>query len=86
MFSCAPDRFSTAGCGLLLVRWGLRWVGGGDDLAMRILALDVGGRRTGVAISDPMAIIARPLETIEHRSKKELCSTMAALVEEQGVE
>lgn len=32
---------------------------------MRILALDVGRRRVGVAISDPSAMLARPLMTID---------------------
>ena len=49
---------------------------------MRILALDVGERHTGVAISDPTLTIARPVETIHHQSKEELCSAVAALVEE----
>jgi putative Holliday junction resolvase len=31
---------------------------------MRILALDLGSRRIGVALSDPTAVIAAPLETI----------------------
>lgn len=31
----------------------------------RILALDVGSRRTGLAVTDPLRIIAGPLETIE---------------------
>jgi putative Holliday junction resolvase len=53
---------------------------------MRILALDVGERHTGVAISDPTATIARPLETIHHRSRKELSIAVAALVEEHQVE
>jgi putative Holliday junction resolvase len=53
---------------------------------MRILALDVGGRHTGVAISDPTATIARPLETIHHRSRKELASAVATLVEAHEVE
>jgi len=30
----------------------------------RILALDHGGKRTGVAVSDPLNIIANPLDTI----------------------
>jgi len=53
---------------------------------MRIIALDVGERHTGVAISDPTATIARPLETIDHRSRKGLSSAVAALVEEHDVE
>jgi putative Holliday junction resolvase len=51
---------------------------------VRILALDVGERHTGVAISDPTAIIARPLETIDHHSKEEVVSAVTALVEEHG--
>ncbi len=53
---------------------------------MRILALDVGERHTGVAISDPTATIARPLETIHHRSKEGLSTAVTALVEEHEVE
>ena len=33
--------------------------------AMRILALDIGDRRIGVALSDPLGILATPLTTIE---------------------
>jgi putative Holliday junction resolvase len=32
---------------------------------MRVLALDVGRRRVGFAISDPLAMLARPLMTID---------------------
>ncbi len=32
---------------------------------MRILALDIGDRRIGVALSDPLGILATPLTTIE---------------------
>lgn len=52
---------------------------------MRILALDIGERYTGVAISDPTATIARPLETIEHRERGEVVSAVVALVEEYGI-
>jgi putative holliday junction resolvase len=33
-------------------------------VTMRILALDVGKRRIGVAISDPLGVTARPLSTL----------------------
>ena len=33
----------------------------------RILALDVGDRRIGVAVSDPLGFTAQPLDTIERR-------------------
>lgn len=32
---------------------------------MRVLGIDLGGRRTGVAISDPTGSLARPLLTLE---------------------
>jgi putative Holliday junction resolvase len=32
---------------------------------MRILALDVGARRIGLAVSDSLALLARPLKTID---------------------
>ena len=36
---------------------------------MRVLALDVGDKRIGVAISDPSGTIANPLPLIEHLSR-----------------
>lgn len=51
----------------------------------RILALDVGERHVGVAISDPLGIIARPLQTLERGTDEEDSAAVAALVEEQDV-
>ena len=31
----------------------------------RILSIDYGGKRTGIAVTDPLQIIASPLETVE---------------------
>ena len=53
---------------------------------MRILALDIGERRTGVAVSDPTGTVARPLCTIEHSSRAEECAAVVGLVEEQQAE
>jgi putative Holliday junction resolvase len=53
---------------------------------MRILALDVGERYVGVAISDPTATIARPLLTLERGSRKEDAAAVAHLVQEHQVE
>lgn len=36
---------------------------------MRILCLDIGNSRVGVAISDPLKITAQPVMTIELRNK-----------------
>ena len=38
-----------------------------DKLMTRILALDVGDRRIGVALSDPLGILASPLTIIERQ-------------------
>lgn len=35
---------------------------------MRIMALDVGDRRIGVALSDPLGVLASPLMTVERRA------------------
>jgi len=53
---------------------------------MRLLCLDYGERNIGVAISDPTGTIARPLTTLEHRSKKEDFAAVSSLVEEHDVE
>ncbi len=53
---------------------------------MRILALDLGERRIGVAVSDPSGTIARPLGVIPRRSRAEDFAAIAALVAEHGAE
>ncbi len=53
---------------------------------MRVLALDIGDRRIGIAVSDPTGLIARPLRVLERRSKKEDFAVLASLVSEYGVE
>ena len=49
---------------------------------MRVLALDVGERRIGVAVSDPSGTIARPLQAVTRASRKEDFAAIAALVAE----
>jgi putative Holliday junction resolvase len=51
---------------------------------MRYLALDVGGRRVGVAVSDETGLIATPLTVIHRRSKAEDFAQVARLAREQG--
>jgi len=36
----------------------------------RVLGLDVGSRRIGIAVSDPLGITAQGLETLERRNKR----------------
>ncbi|MFW6115698.1 MAG: Holliday junction resolvase RuvX [Chloroflexota bacterium] len=53
---------------------------------MRLLCLDVGERHIGVAISDPTGTVARPLQTVEHVSREEDVSTIAAIADEYEVD
>ncbi len=53
---------------------------------MRVLALDIGDRRIGIAVSDPTGLIARPLRVLERRSRREDFAAIAALVAEYGAE
>ena len=52
---------------------------------IRILALDVGTVRIGVALSDPLGMTAQPLEVI-HRRKIDCFSRIAAIVSENEVQ
>lgn len=53
---------------------------------MRILTLDVGDKRIGVAISDPSQVLARSLKVIQRGSRQEDFAAVACLVEEYEVE
>ena len=52
---------------------------------MRILAVDPGEKRLGIAISDPMGIIANPLKIIDHASRLIDAATIAELAAELEV-
>lgn len=52
----------------------------------RLLALDIGDRRIGVAISDESQMLARPLTTIVRASKHEDFESIAKLIAAHGVE
>ena len=50
----------------------------------RVLALDVGSRRLGVAVSDPTGTVATPLATVPRRDPVEDASTIGRLAAEHG--
>ena len=52
---------------------------------MRVLALDYGAARTGVAVSDATGTIARPLGVVERAASPDGIEQLRALVDEQGV-
>ncbi len=51
---------------------------------MRILAIDPGEKRIGVAVSDPTGTIANPLTVLEHVARPIDAASIAALAAEQG--
>ena len=53
---------------------------------MRILGLDLGGKRVGVALSDPSGIIASALETVDGRDKDFLIAHVRDLVVQHQVD
>jgi len=50
----------------------------------RVLAIDLGHRRIGLALSDPTGSIAVPLDTLPHRSRRRDLAAIAALAESHG--
>jgi putative Holliday junction resolvase len=53
---------------------------------VRVLALDYGAARTGVAVSDPTGTISRPLEVVEKATTPAGLGRIGELVREHGVE
>lgn len=51
----------------------------------RVMALDIGGRRIGVALSDTTRVLATPLTTIYAEPQERACARIAALVAEHMV-
>ena len=52
----------------------------------RILALDYGSKKIGVAISDPMKIIAKPFQIIINSNYKRVLNEINNLIEELDIE
>ncbi len=46
----------------------------------RVMALDVGGRRIGVALSDPTRVLASPLTTLQAEPRRRAIEQIAELV------
>ena len=53
---------------------------------MKVLALDYGRARTGVAVSDPTGRIARPLCVIERAGSDDGLARLASLIAEEAAE
>ena len=50
---------------------------------MKVMALDFGSARTGVAVSDPTGVVARPLCVVERAASDAGIAELAQLVREQ---
>ena len=53
---------------------------------MKVLALDFGAARTGVAVSDPTGTVARPLGVVERAASDAGLDRLVALIREQEPE
>ncbi|MEP6910522.1 MAG: Holliday junction resolvase RuvX [Actinomycetota bacterium] len=53
---------------------------------MKILALDYGSARTGVAVSDPTGTVARPVGVVEHAGTEDGLARLVALIREHDPE
>ncbi|MCC6932758.1 MAG: Holliday junction resolvase RuvX [Deltaproteobacteria bacterium] len=53
--------------------------------AIRIIGLDVGDARTGVAISDPLSLSAQPLTTIEAKTLAQCLGQLKEIIEKNTV-
>ena len=53
---------------------------------MKVMALDFGNARTGVAVSDPTGVIARPLCVVERAASEDGLAELARLVADEHPE
>jgi putative holliday junction resolvase len=53
---------------------------------LKVMALDYGSARTGVAVSDPTGTVARPLSVVERAGTEDGLAELARLAREQEVE
>lgn len=53
---------------------------------MKVLALDYGSARTGVAVSDPTGTVARPLEVVERAGSGAGLERLVELIRREGPE
>ena len=59
--------------------------GKADRPVGRVLGLDVGSRRIGIAVSDPLGITAQGLETLERRNKRTDLAALERVIHEYEV-
>lgn len=55
------------------------------DTPGRVLAIDLGEKRIGLAISDPLRLVARPYAVIQRRSRREDFERIGTIIEAESV-
>lgn len=55
-----------------------------SDSKLRLMGLDVGDRRIGVAVSDAMGMTAQPVLTLVRRNRREDLKSLARIVRKYG--
>lgn len=58
----------------------------GVAIKKRIIAIDFGEKRIGVAVSDPLGITAQPVGTLKSVGKKGDVAALVTLIEEKGAD
>jgi putative Holliday junction resolvase len=56
-----------------------------ERVSGRVMGLDVGSRRIGIAVSDPLGITAQGLETLQRRNKRTDLAALERVIREYGV-
>jgi putative Holliday junction resolvase len=59
--------------------------GSSEHPTARVLGLDVGSRRIGIAISDPLGITAQGLETLQRRNKRTDLTALERVIHDYAV-
>ena len=54
--------------------------------AVRVVAIDLGKARVGIAISDELGLLAHPRPFLDGKSRKPLIAALVAMVREEGIE
>ena len=52
----------------------------------RFLGIDHGNKRVGLALSDPMKIIAKPFKTLTYSNSADLMNALKEIIESESVE
>lgn len=51
----------------------------------RLMAIDYGEKRIGIALTDPLKMFAKPFKVLENSGKKKFLSDLKELIQEQNV-